>query len=144
MQHSSLQLFDYLTPKIMQKRVLLIGGNFYPEPIGIGKYNGEMIHWLAQNGYECTVITSFPYYPQWKVQKPYIKKSFWYKKEVKFYRPFYDTSVEIFRCTLYVPDITTGSKSIINGLSFFFASLFFIIKFLFLMPRRQTNPRLPK
>jgi colanic acid biosynthesis glycosyl transferase WcaI len=115
----------------MQKRVLLIGGNFYPEPIGIGKYNGEMIHWLAQNGYECTVITSFPYYPQWKVQKPYIKKSFWYKKEVKFYRPFYDTSVEIYRCPLYVPDIPTGSKRMLNGLTFFFASLFVIIKLMF-------------
>jgi colanic acid biosynthesis glycosyl transferase WcaI len=115
----------------MQKRVLLIGGNFYPEPIGIGKYNGEMIHWLAQNGYDCTVITSFPYYPQWKIQHPYLKKSLWYKKEEKYYKPFYDKSISIYRCPLYVPNMPTGSKRILNGLTFFLTSLLVIIKLLF-------------
>ncbi|MDB5019796.1 MAG: glycosyl transferase, group 1 family protein [Pedobacter sp.] len=115
----------------MQKRVLLIGGNFYPEPIGIGKYNGEMMHWLAQNGYDCTVITSFPYYPQWKVQQPYTKRSFWYKREVKYYKPYYDKHINIYRCPLYVPNIPTGSKRILNGVTFFLTSLLVIIKLLF-------------
>jgi colanic acid biosynthesis glycosyl transferase WcaI len=115
----------------MQKRVLLIGGNFYPEPIGIGKYNGEMIEWLTENGYKCTVITSFPYYPQWKVQQPYVKSSFWYKKEVKYYKPFYDTNISIYRCPQYVPNTPTGLKRILNGLSFFLASLPVIFKLLF-------------
>jgi colanic acid biosynthesis glycosyl transferase WcaI len=115
----------------MQKRVLLIGGNFYPEPIGIGKYNGEMIEWLTENGYKCTVITSFPYYPQWKVQQPYVKRSFWYKKEVKHYKPFYDTKISIYRCPQYVPDIPTGLKRILNGLTFFITSLPVIFKLLF-------------
>lgn len=116
---------------VMQKRVLLIGGNFYPEPIGIGKYNGEMMQWLAQNGYDCTVITSFPYYPEWKVQPPYVKKSFWYKKEEKYYKPFYDKRISIYRCPLYVPDIPTGSKRILNGLTFFLTSLLVLLKLLF-------------
>ena len=47
----------------MSQRLLLITGNFFPELNGIGKYNGEMIRWLAEKGYECTVITSYPYYP---------------------------------------------------------------------------------
>lgn len=115
----------------MQKRVLLIGGNFYPEPIGIGKYNGEMIEWLTENGYKCTVITSFPYYPQWKVQQPYVKSSFWYKKEVKYYKPYYDTNINIYRCPQYVPNKPTGLKRILNGLSFFAASLPVIFRLLF-------------
>jgi colanic acid biosynthesis glycosyl transferase WcaI len=115
----------------MQKRVLLIGGNFYPEPIGIGKYNGEMIEWLTENGYKCTVITSFPYYPQWKVQKPYVKSSFWYKKEVKYYKPYYDKNISIYRCPQYVPNKPTGLKRILNGLSFFLSSLPVIFKLLF-------------
>ena len=50
---------------IANKKVLLISQNFTPEPTGIGKYNGEMMNWLAVNGYDCSVITTYPYYPQW-------------------------------------------------------------------------------
>ena len=49
----------------MQKRILLIGYNFSPEPTGIGKYSGEMIQWLGNQGYDCTVLTAYPYYPYW-------------------------------------------------------------------------------
>jgi colanic acid biosynthesis glycosyl transferase WcaI len=115
----------------MKKRVLLIGGNFYPEPIGIGKYNGEMIEWLTENGYECTVITSFPYYPQWKVQQPYVKSSFWYKKEVKYYKPFYEKCIDIYRCPQYVPATPTGIKRMLNGLTFLFTAFFVIVKLMF-------------
>jgi len=115
----------------MQPRVLLIGGNFYPEPIGIGKYNGEMIDWLAQNGYDCTVVTSFPYYPQWKVQQPYDKKALWYRKEVKYYKPFYEKNISIYRCPQYVPSTPTGTKRMLNGLSFFLSSFMVIISLLF-------------
>lgn len=116
---------------MMQKRVLLIGGNFYPEPIGIGKYNGEMIEWLTENGYDCTVITSFPYYPQWKVQQPYTNKSFWYKMEQKYYKPFYEKSIRIYRCPQYVPATPTGFKRMLNGFTFFMTSFFVIFKLLF-------------
>lgn len=115
----------------MQPRVLLIGGNFYPEPIGIGKYNGEMIDWLAQNGYDCTVVTSFPYYPQWKVQQPYVKKARWYRKEVKYYKPFYERNISIYRCPHYVPSTPTGAKRMLNGLSFFMSSFLVVFSFLF-------------
>ena len=67
----------------MSKRILLIGGNFSPELTGIGKYNGEMIDLLATKGFDCGVVTSFPYYPQWKVDNQYLKSSAWFKKEVK-------------------------------------------------------------
>lgn len=115
----------------MQKRVLLIGGNFYPEPIGIGKYNGEMIEWLTENGYDCTVITSFPYYPQWKVQQPYVNSSFWYKKEVKYYKPFYEKSINIYRCPHYVPAKPTGLRRMLSGVTFFVTSFFVVFKLIF-------------
>lgn len=56
-----------------KERILLLGGNYVPEPTGIGKYNGEMMSWLSREGYECGVITSYPYYPFWKAQAPYEK-----------------------------------------------------------------------
>jgi colanic acid biosynthesis glycosyl transferase WcaI len=65
------------------KRILLISYNFSPEPTGIGKYNGEMIEWLVKKGYDCNVITAYPYYPYWKVQEPFFKKdSFILQKRV--------------------------------------------------------------
>lgn len=115
----------------MHNRVLLIGGNFYPEPIGIGKYNGEMMDWLATNGYDCTVVTTYPYYPQWKVQAPYIKKSFWYKTETKYVKPFYENSVKIYRCPQYVPVNPTGANRMILDLSFFLTSFMLVIRLLF-------------
>ncbi|MCQ6956483.1 WcaI family glycosyltransferase [Mucilaginibacter aquariorum] len=114
----------------MQNRILLIGGNFYPEPIGIGKYNGEMMDWLATNGYDCTVVTTYPYYPQWKVQTPYVNKAFWYKKEIKYIKPFYESSVKIYRCPQFVPVNPTGAKRMILDFSFFITSFLLIIKLL--------------
>jgi colanic acid biosynthesis glycosyl transferase WcaI len=64
-------------------RILVLSSNYYPEPTGIGKFNGEMIEWLSKNGFECGVITTFPYYPYWKTQFPYINKIFRYKNELK-------------------------------------------------------------
>ncbi|QJB37077.1 WcaI family glycosyltransferase [Chitinophaga oryzae] len=113
----------------MAKRVLLIGGNFSPEPTGIGKYNGEMISWLANNGYDCTVITTYPYYPQWAVQPPYdrIKKRF--KKEVA-------GNITIYRCPQYVPATPSGKKRILQDASFI-ASAF--IKVLQLIGARKFD-----
>jgi len=97
------------------KNILLISHNFSPEPTGIGKYNGEMIDWLTGRGYNCTVITTFPYYPYWKVQPPY--KNRWYKKEVIYY-PENNSKLTVYRCPSYVPADPTGKKRIIQDFSF--------------------------
>ncbi len=116
----------------MKNRVLLIGGNFSPELTGIGKYSGEMIDRLANKGYNCTVVTSYPYYPHWKVQPPYAGSSFWYKRELKksngIARP---GTIEIFRCPHYIPQKPTGLKRIISDFSFCFAAFVKLIQLLF-------------
>lgn len=113
----------------MGKRVLLIGGNFSPEPTGIGKYNGEMISWLAGNGYDCTVITTYPYYPEWKVQAPYNSVKNWFKKEVA-------GNITIYRCPQYVPAVPSGKKRMLQDASFA-ASAF--IKIMQLVWRRKFD-----
>ncbi|WPV00233.1 WcaI family glycosyltransferase [Mucilaginibacter sp. cycad4] len=105
----------------MKKRILLISHNFFPEPTGIGKYNGEMMMWLAKNGYDCTVVTTYPYYPYWKVQEPY--KNRWYKKEVS---AFDNGSLTVYRCPSYVPQNPTGSRRMIQDLSFW-SSMFWTV-----------------
>jgi colanic acid biosynthesis glycosyl transferase WcaI len=113
------------------KKVLLIGGNYYPEPTGIGKYNGEMVDMLAKKGYQCTVITSFPYYPYWKIQEPYTKRGYWYKKEIMHSPGSYAQPVEVYRCPQYVPKKPSGFKRMLLDFSFCFFAFLKLVQLLF-------------
>ncbi|MFA6087901.1 WcaI family glycosyltransferase [Mucilaginibacter sp.] len=109
------------------KKILLISHNFSPEPIGIGKYNGEMLLWLANRGYDCTVITTFPYYPYWKVQAPY--NNLWYKKELMYVgegKPY----LTIYRCPSYIPKDPTGKQRAIQDFSYWLSKFLMIFKFI--------------
>jgi colanic acid biosynthesis glycosyl transferase WcaI len=108
----------------MSSKFLVLGINFYPELVGIGKYTGEMVDWLARNGYQCTVVTAFPYYPHWKIQSPY--NGHFYKKEV-----LNDESICVYRCPLYVPAKPTGVKRVLHDASFSVSSLLMIVYLLF-------------
>ncbi|GGF17709.1 WcaI family glycosyltransferase [Hymenobacter cavernae] len=118
----------------MKKRILLIGYNFYPEPTGIGKYSGEMIQWLAEKGYDCTVITTYPYYPYWKVQEPYHKNRFGYTTERKGFSS--GGSITLYRCPMYVPAKPSGVKRILLDLSFLLSAFF---KLLQLLPAKKFD-----
>jgi colanic acid biosynthesis glycosyl transferase WcaI len=111
------------------KRLLLIGGNFLPEQTGIGKYNGEMIRWLAAKGYDCSVITSYPYYPQWKVQEPYTKNKSWYKKEV-MYEEGWKGKITIYRCPQFVPAKPSGKTRMLLDFSFAISAFFQLLSLL--------------
>lgn len=115
------------TKEAKNKKILLISQNFSPEPTGIGKYNGEMMDWFASNGYDCTVVTTYPYYPQWQVQAPYKRRAFWYKKEVINYAST-NTSLVIHRCPLYVPKDPSGKKRIIQDMSFWLSMIWKVLQ----------------
>ncbi len=106
------------------RRILIIGINCFPELTGIGKYTGEMVHWLADNGYECSVITTYPYYPYWQVQKPYSGK--WYKKE-----HYTGGKLTLYRCPFYVPATPSGLKRVIHEASFFLSAFWVVLRLLF-------------
>ncbi|PKV75536.1 WcaI family glycosyltransferase [Pontibacter ramchanderi] len=112
----------------MKRRVLLIGYNFYPEPTGIGKYSGEMIAWLAQNGYDCEVVTSYPYYPEWKVQDEYSNKKHWYSTE---FQNFGESKIKVNRCPMYVPSVPSGFKRILLDLTFLISACLMLLTLLF-------------
>lgn len=90
--------------------VLIIGINFFPEPTGIGKYTAEFAFALSEKGFDVSAITSFPYYPNWKVFDGY--KNRWYKHENI-------NGVRVTRCPLYVPSSLSGIKRMLQDLSFF-------------------------
>ena len=52
-------------------KILIHGMNFAPEPLGIGRYTGELATYLAAQGEAVEVITSVPHYPGWRVRSPY-------------------------------------------------------------------------
>lgn len=98
-------------------KILIHGLNFSPELIGIGKYTGEMAVWLQKAGHEVKVVTSPPYYPDWKVKKPY--KSWKYQSEKI-------RDLTVIRCPIWVPRKPSGITRIIH-LSTFAVSSFFAL-----------------
>lgn len=116
---------------MQNKKLLLIGGNFYPELTGIGKYNGEMVDHLTRLGFQCSVMTSYPYYPHWKVQAPYTRRWFWFKTETKAVENA-QHAVTVYRCPQYVPGTPSGFKRMVSDFSFSFSCLIKIFHLLFL------------
>ncbi|PAY17884.1 colanic acid biosynthesis glycosyltransferase WcaI [Rhodopirellula sp. SM50] len=101
-------------------KILLHGLNYAPEEIGIGKYSGEMVRELADGGHDVVVVTTPPYYPQWKILDGY--RGSVYSREVT---ESVDGRghVEVIRCPLWVPKTVTGLKRVIHLASFGLSSI---------------------
>ena len=95
-------------------KILIYGINYSPELVGIGKYSGEMGHWLVEKGYDVHVITAPPYYPEWRVGHEYSR---W------FYSRDRNSSETIWRCPLFVPSRPSALLRIVHLSSFAFSSL---------------------
>ena len=95
-------------------RLLIIGLNFAPELTGIGKYTGEMAAWFAARGHKVSVITTRPYYPEWK-RPPGFAAWTWRSETWQGCR--------VIRCPLYVPRRTTGLQRILHLASFGLSSI---------------------
>ncbi|MDD5019728.1 MAG: WcaI family glycosyltransferase [Candidatus Omnitrophica bacterium] len=55
--------------------------HYHPEQIGIGVFNHGMVEYLARRGHRVTVVTAFPWYPSWKVERAYAGR--WTATETK-------------------------------------------------------------
>ena len=91
-------------------KVLIYGLNYAPEPVGIGKYSGEMAAWLAGRGHQVRVITAPPYFPQWRAQG-------------NRYRREQHQGVAVRRCPLWVPRRPSGITRLLHLASFALSSL---------------------
>ena len=107
-------------------KILVYGINYSPELTGIGKYTGEMVEWMAEQGHDVRVITAPPYYPEWQVGARY---SGWrYRRE--------QGAAIVWRCPLYVPTQPSTLKRLIHLGSFALSSFFP------LMAQRRWKPEL--
>ena len=52
-------------------RVLSIGLNYAPEPVGIGPYTQGLAQALAETGATVEAVVAKPYYPQWHTLPAY-------------------------------------------------------------------------
>jgi colanic acid biosynthesis glycosyl transferase WcaI len=97
-------------------RILLYGINYSPEPVGIGKYSGELAEWLARRGHEVRVITAPPYFPSWRLGNGDEGVRNRYSQERR-------AGVEVRRCPLWVPRRPSGLTRLVHLASFALTSL---------------------
>ncbi|MEO6152968.1 MAG: WcaI family glycosyltransferase [Croceibacterium sp.] len=89
-------------------RLLIVGLNYAPEPVGIGPYTSGMAEALALRGWDVDVVAGQPYYPQWHR----------YPGFGGLWRTSIENGVSIVRCAHYVPAHPSGWRRIVHLASF--------------------------
>ena len=100
---------------IENKNVTIITANYYPEDTAIGLYTAQFCEYLSKKGYAVTVITGFPYYPQWKINESYISKSAYFEETIN--------DIKIIRYKQYVPKKVNLIGRVKMMLSFLYGTL---------------------
>jgi colanic acid biosynthesis glycosyl transferase WcaI len=94
-------------------RVLIVGLNYAPEPVGIGPYTTGLAEALAEAGHAVTAVVGQPYYPQWRKDPAYAGG----------WRRSTEQGVTVIRCPHYVPREPTGRKRMLHLASFALSAL---------------------
>lgn len=104
---------------------MLISPFFYPDEIGIALYNKKTADYLSQKGHQVTILTSIPYYPEWKIKPPYDKAPLFCKEK--------ESATTILRVKHYVPKRPTALKRIIQLIHFTLLSF----RYVFSIPKNS-------
>ena len=94
-------------------RILIVGLNYAPEPVGIGPYTRGLAEALAAQGRAMEVVCGQPYYPQWR-RYPGFPAGWTHGEE---------GGVSVRRCPHYVPAEPGGARRIVHLASFALAAL---------------------
>jgi len=89
-------------------KILILGINYQPEPVGIGPYTADMARSLVAAGHEVAVVCGKPYYPHWRVEPGYAGPA----------RRTVEDGVRVTRVPLHVPKTPTGLQRVIHHASF--------------------------
>ena len=96
------------------KDITIVGINYSPEDSSTGLYTTQMADYLSSS-HNVSIVTGFPYYPEWRVSDEYKRKSIYLKEQ--------RNSVNIYRFKQYVPSTPSFKKRILHLLSFTFGSI---------------------
>jgi colanic acid biosynthesis glycosyl transferase WcaI len=111
-------------------KILIHGINFHPEPIGVGKYTGELADWLTTRGHQVRVVTAPPHYPRWRTGAPYCSWKYSRERRMPAYQPGNGAAespastptLDVFRCPLWLPKGAYGWRRILCLISFALSS----------------------
>ena len=95
-------------------KILIVGLNYAPEPIGIGPYTTGLAEYLAGCGHRVEVIAGRPYYPQWRAY-PGFRRFGW--------RHTQKNGVGVARCWHYIPRVPGGITRVLHHSSFLLTAL---------------------
>lgn len=99
----------------MPNKITVITANFYPEETAIGFFTTQFCKFLEELGYEITVVTGFPYYPQWEIYDEFKKLDCYVEESVG--------KIKVLRYKQFVPKNPTFFSRIKMILSFVNGSL---------------------
>jgi len=95
-------------------RIVVLSINYWPEETGIGPVTTWRCEYLASRGHDVTVCTTFPYYPQWRVDGDY-RNAFWRQEK--------RNGVTILRSWAWIPRKVDSVKRILFETSFLASNL---------------------
>lgn len=98
-------------------KILILGLNYAPEPVGIAVYTTGLATALVNAGHEVSVVAGQPYYPGWKLMADHQQR----------WQSGIEDGVDVLRCPHYIPSDPTGLKRILHHLSFALAAFVPII-----------------
>jgi colanic acid biosynthesis glycosyl transferase WcaI len=94
-------------------RILVWGINYAPEVLGIAPCNVALCEGLVAAGHDVAMLTTFPYYPEWKKRE---------ENRGRWAQSFTQGGVQVERVWHYVPARPTALRRIWHELSFVLAS----------------------
>ena len=89
-------------------KILVIGLNYAPEPVGIGPYTAGLATGLAGRGHTVTVVAGKPYYPQWRP----------YPGQQRGTTTGAEDGVRVIRVPHFIPADPSAARRIAHHLSF--------------------------
>lgn len=95
-------------------KILFLSINYWPEQTGIAPVNTWRCEYLAKQGHDVTMCTSFPYYPNWRTADEYRGRLLQREKH---------NGVEILRSWMWVPRAPAAMKRILFEASFLASTL---------------------
>ncbi|WP_348812040.1 glycosyltransferase family 4 protein [Flavobacterium maritimum] len=96
------------------KSITVITAFFYPEDTAIGLYTTQFSRFLVERGYQVTIITGFPNYPQWKIYENY--------KNLPCYYSETTDNLEIIRYKQYIPETVNFKGRILMMFDLFYGT----------------------
>jgi putative colanic acid biosynthesis glycosyltransferase WcaI len=95
-------------------KILFLSINYWPEQAGIGPVNTWRCEYLAAQGHDVTMCTSFPYYPEWRVAEGYRGRLLQRERR---------NGVEILRSWMWVPRRPSPVRRMVFEASFLASTL---------------------